>query len=229
MGANFIAKDIGFENSAGAIKHQAVALRVAANKAIFHNCRMDGYQDTLYAHAHAQFYSECTITGTIDFIFGDAAAIFQNCIIIIKKPLDNQNCLVTASGRNNAHSVTGLVLQNCTITGAADYLPVKGKNKGYLGRPWKEYSRTLFMQSYIDDVIQPEGWFPWSGDFALNTCWYGEYGNRGPGAVQTGRVTWKGVKKVTEEEANSFTVAAFINDDWIKPANVPYTLGMVKV
>ncbi|KAL5782247.1 hypothetical protein ACOSP7_007276 [Xanthoceras sorbifolium] len=229
LGPNFIAKDMGFENSAGAIKHQAVALRVQADKSVFYNCQMDGYQDTLYVHAHTQFYRDCTISGTIDFIFGDAAAVFQNCKMVIRKPLDNQSCIVTAQGRNNSRSATGIVLQNCIITGDPAYLPVKNVNKAYLGRPWKEYSRTIIMQSQIDDIIQPEGWLPWMGDFALNTCWYGEYGNRGPGAVQTGRVTWKGIKKVNANQANSFTVAQFIKDNWIKPAGVPYFPGMINV
>ncbi|KAL5781981.1 hypothetical protein ACOSP7_007010 [Xanthoceras sorbifolium] len=229
LGPNFIAKDMGFENSAGAIKHQAVALRVQADKSVFYNCQMDGYQDTLYVHAHTQFYRNCTISGTIDFIFGDAAAFFQNCKIVVRKPLDNQSCIVTAQGRNNSRSATGIVLQNCIITGDPTYLHVKNLNKAYFGRPWKEYSRTIIMQSQIDDIIQPEGWLPWMGDFALNTCWYGEYGNRGPGAVQTGRVTWKGIKKVDNNQANSFTVAQFIKDDWIKPTSVPYFPRMINV
>ncbi|KAI9195853.1 hypothetical protein LWI28_018757 [Acer negundo] len=229
LGANFMAKDIGFENTAGAIKHQAVALRVQSDKSVFYNCQMDGYQDTLYVHAHAQFYRDCTISGTIDFIFGDAAVVFQNCKMVVRKPLENQSCIVTAQGRNNSRSATGIVLQNCTITGEPEYIAVKDVNKAYLGRPWKEYSRTIVMQSQIDDIIQPEGWLPWMGDFALNTLWYGEYGNRGAGAAQTGRVTWKGIKKVSAKQANSFTVAQFIKDDWIMLTGVPYSSSLIKV
>ncbi|KAL5852356.1 hypothetical protein ACOSQ3_007474 [Xanthoceras sorbifolium] len=218
LGPNFIAKDMGFENSAGAIKHQAVALRVQADKSVFYNCQMDGYQDTLYVCAHTQFYRDFTISGTIDFIFGDAAAVFQNCKMVIRKPLDNQSCIVTAQGRNNSRSATGIVLQNCIITGDPAYLPVKNVNKVYLGRPWKEYLRTIIMQSQIDDIIQPEGWLPWMGVFAFNTCWYDEYGNRG-----------SGIKKVDANQANSFIVAQFIKDNWIKPTGVPYFPGMINV
>ncbi|KAL5782245.1 hypothetical protein ACOSP7_007274 [Xanthoceras sorbifolium] len=199
LGPNFIAKDMGFENSAGAIKHQAVALRVQADKSVFYNCQMDGYQDTLYVCAHTQFYRDFTISGTIDFIFGDAAAVFQNCKMVIRKPLDNQSCIVTAQGRNNSRSATGIVLQNCIITGDPAYLPVKNVNK-------------------IDDIIQPEGWLPWMGVFAFNTCWYDEYGNRG-----------SGIKKVDANQANSFIVAQFIKDNWIKLTGVPYFPGMINV
>ncbi|XVF66186.1 hypothetical protein PTKIN_Ptkin10aG0015100 [Pterospermum kingtungense] len=225
---NFMAKDIGFENSAGPMKHQAVALRVTGDKALFYNCHMDGYQDTLYAHSHRQFYRDCTITGTIDFIFGDAAAVFQNCQLIVRKPMDNQACMVTAQGKSENREVSGTVIQNCTITGAPDF--PKGKIKAYLGRPWKELSKTIIMQSQIDDLIVPEGWSPWNNtDFGLNTCYYAEYGNRGPGADQSKRVKWGGIKKITAAEAQSFTAGVLLfGAEWIPKYNVPYVPGMIQ-
>lgn len=86
---------------------------------------MDGYQDTLYTHAHRQFYRDCTITGTIDFIFGDAGAVFQNCKMLVRRPLDNQQCIVTAQGRKERRQPSAIILQNCTISADASYLPVK--------------------------------------------------------------------------------------------------------
>ncbi|XP_031277178.1 putative pectinesterase/pectinesterase inhibitor 28 [Pistacia vera] len=225
LGPNFIAKDIGFENSAGAEKHQAVALRVQADRSIFFNCQLDGYQDTLYAHAHRQYYRDCTITGTIDYIFGDATAVFQNCKMIFRKPMANQDVIVTAQGRSDKNSVTGFVLQNCTITGDPDYVAVKDTNMGYLGRPWKLFSRTIYLQSEIEDVIQPDGWLPWDGNFALDTCWYAEYGNRGIGSDMARRVTWPGIHKLTPEQAADFTGEKFFVVDWIKPTGVAYNAG----
>lgn len=229
QGPNFIAKDIGFENTAGPDGHQAVALRVQAHRAVFFNCHMDGYQDTLYVHAHSQFFRDCKISGTIDFIFGNAAAIFQNCQMVVRKPNSNQNCMVTAQGRITRNDPTGIVFQNCHVMGEKDYIPVKDTSKSFLGRPWKEYSVTIIMQSQIDDIISPEGWCEWNGNFGLNTLFYAEFGNRGPGAVETNRVKWKGIKKISPQEAESYTVGRFLLEPWIKASGVPYAAGMMKV
>ncbi|XP_030459738.1 putative pectinesterase/pectinesterase inhibitor 28 [Syzygium oleosum] len=228
FGDHFTARDIGFENTAGAIKHQAVALMVQSDMSIFHNCHMDGHQDTLYVHTKRQFYRDCTITGTIDFVFGDAAAVFQNCKMLVRKPLDNQQCIVTAQGRKERRQASALILQNCAIAAHSSYTPFKGQIRSYLGRPWKVYSRTIIMESYIDDIIQPEGWLPWLGDFGLNTCFYTEYKNRGPGASTTRRVKWKGIKTITPQHATDFTAGRFMKGDrWIRTAGVPYVPGMM--
>ena len=106
-----MAIGMGFQNTAGPEKHQAVALLVQSDKSIFLNCRMDAFQDTLYAHSKAQFYRNCVISGTVDFIFGDAAAVFQNCILVLRRPMDNQQNIATAQGRADAREATGFVLQ----------------------------------------------------------------------------------------------------------------------
>lgn len=226
-GDHFMAMDIGFENSAGPEKHQAVALRVSADEAIFYKCSMDGYQDTLYTHTHRQFYRDCTISGTIDFVFGDAAAIFQNCTFVVHKPLPDQSCIVTAQGRKEGRQPSAIVIQNSTITADPDYFLVKNVNKAYLGRPWKEYSRTIIMESYIDDVIQPEGWLPWAGQWGLRTCFYTEFRNTGPAANKARRVTWQGIKQITRRHAAQFTPGKFFRgDEWIKLSGVPYVPGL---
>ncbi|XP_043708708.1 probable pectinesterase/pectinesterase inhibitor 21 [Telopea speciosissima] len=228
MGDGFIAKDIGFENSAGAAKHQAVALRVSSDMSMFQNCQIDGYQDTLYAHAHRQFYTGCTISGTIDFIFGDAAVVFQSCKMVVRKPLDNQQNIVTAQGRKDQREPTGIVLQDCTITADPLLVPFMAKNPSFLGRPWKEFSRTIIMNTQIENVIQPEGWLPWMGDFALNTLYYAEFNNKGPGAALTKRVKWTGIKTpLTTQQALEYTPSRFLQgDQWIKPTGVPYKSGL---
>ncbi|KAL6990005.1 pectinesterase [Sarracenia purpurea var. burkii] len=231
-GDGFMAKNIGIENSAGADNHQAVALRVSSDKAILYNCQLDGYQDTLYAHVHRQFYRDCTISGTIDFIFGDSAAVFQNCKMIIRKPLENQGCMVTAQGRKDKRAVTGIVLQNCTITASPEFLAAQSEFqfKAYLGRPWKNFSRTVVMNSQIDGVIDPEGWAPWFGTVNLDTCWYAEYSNRGAGANKSKRVKWLGIqKKITAQQAASFTPGQFIDgNSWIPATGVAYVAGMIQ-
>ncbi|XP_030551323.1 probable pectinesterase/pectinesterase inhibitor 21 [Rhodamnia argentea] len=230
VGSNFIAKDIKFENSAGAAKHQAVALRVQSDMSVFYNCHMDAFQDTLYTHAHRQFYRDCTISGTIDFIFGDAPTVFQNCQMFVKKPLENQQCIVTASGRGERRSASAIILQNCTISADPAYYPLRNINKAYLGRPWKSYSRTIIMQSQIDDLIQPQGWLAWMGDFALSTCFYAEYGNRGAGSATTDRVKWRGIKSMTAQHIKDFTPKVFYKGDaWITATGVPYSPSMMTV
>ncbi|KAG9459760.1 hypothetical protein H6P81_004268 [Aristolochia fimbriata] len=228
IGDGFFAKNIGFRNTAGAIKHQAVALRVQSDRSIFLNCRMEGYQDTLYAQTHRQFYRGCVICGTVDFIFGDAAAVFQNCMIVVRQPLENQQNIVTAQGRLDKRAATGTVIQNCRIIPDKKLVPLKGKIRSYLGRPWKEYSRTIFMESTIEDLIHPDGWMEWDGDFALDTLVYGEYNNKGPGAAVASRVKWPGYKSsFTKQDALKYTVASFIQgESWIKPTGTPVHLGL---
>ncbi|XP_009800039.1 probable pectinesterase/pectinesterase inhibitor 13 [Nicotiana sylvestris] len=228
VGNGFIAKSMGFQNIAGPEGHQAVALRVQSDMSAFYNCRMDGYQDTLYAQTHRQFYRNCVVSGTVDFIFGDAAAILQNCLIIARKPMDNQQNTVTAQGRTNIRETTGLIIQNCRIVPEQLLEPVRFKIPSYLGRPWKMYSRTVIMESTLADFIQPAGWMHWSGNFALDTCYYAEYGNRGPGANTNNRVKWKGFKVITDRnEALQFTTAPFIQgNQWLGSTGSPYYLGL---
>ncbi|KAL0393273.1 UNVERIFIED_CONTAM: putative pectinesterase/pectinesterase inhibitor 21 [Sesamum radiatum] len=129
----FMAKDIGFENTAGAQGHQAVALRVSGDRAVFFNVHIDGYQDTLYAHTYRQYYRDCSISGTIDFIFGDALALFQNCKFVVRKPGPNQACMVTAQGRVDPRSLGATVIQNGDIVAEPALLQASPPREGL---PW---------------------------------------------------------------------------------------------
>ncbi|XP_043707374.1 pectinesterase-like [Telopea speciosissima] len=224
----FMAQDIWIQNTAGPQKNQAVALRVSADRSVINRCRIDAYQDTLYAHTLRQFYRDSYITGTVDFIFGDAAVVFQNCKLVARKPMSGQQNMVTAQGRLDPNQNTGTSIQNCQIIASSDLAPVKSSFPSYLGRPWKEYSRTVVMQSYIGDHIAPQGWALWSGDFALKTLYYGEYSNSGPGAGTSKRVNWAGYHIITNAaEASKFTVSSLIQGGaWLKSTGVTYTEGL---
>ena len=189
---------------------------------------MDGYQDTLYVQTHRQFYRNCVISGTVDFIFGDSSALIQNSLIVVRKPMDNQQNTVTAHGRTNRKESTGIVIQNCRIVPEDKLYPVRFQIPTYLGRPWKEYSRAVIMESTLADFIQPAGWLPWNGNFALDTCYFAEYANRGPGASTDKRVKWKGFKVIkNNNEALQFTAGPFIqSQQGLQATGAPYFLGL---
>ncbi|CAA6664803.1 unnamed protein product [Spirodela intermedia] len=211
VGDGFIARDITFQNTAGAAKHQAVAFRSGADLSVFYRCSFKGYQDTLYVHSQRQFYRDCDIYGTVDFIFGDAVTVLQNCNIFVRKPMSNQKNTITAQGRSDPNENTGISIHNSRVTAASDLKPVQGSFKTFLGRPWKQYSRTVFMKSTLDGLIDPAGWLEWSGSFALKTLYYGEYQNTGAGAGTSGRVKWGGYRVITSAtEAGKFTVGSFL-------------------
>ncbi|KAJ4717701.1 Pectinesterase [Melia azedarach] len=228
VGEGFLARDITFQNTAGPSKHQAVALRVGADLSAFYNCDMLAYQDTLYVHSNRQFYVNCLVAGTVDFIFGNGAAVLQNCDIHARRPNSGQKNMVTAQGRTDGNQNTGIVIQKCRIGATSDLLPVKGNFPTYLGRPWKEFSRTVIMQSTISDVIHPAGWHEWNGNFALNTLYYGEYQNTGAGAGTSGRVKWKGYRVITSAaEAQGFAPGRFIaGSSWLGSTGFPFALGL---
>ncbi|KAG6412577.1 hypothetical protein SASPL_125259 [Salvia splendens] len=224
VGNGFIAKGISFENYAGPSKHQAVALRSGADFSAFYQCSFIAYQDTLYVHSLRQFYRDCDVYGTVDFIFGNAAVVLQNCNLYARRPDPNQRNIFTAQGREDPNQNTGISVLNSKAAAAADLLPVLGNFTTYLGRPWKQYSRTVFMYCNMESVVNRRGWLEWDGDFALGTLYYGEYMNRGPGSNTTDRVTWAGYRVINSSaEAAQFTVANFIQgSQWLPATGVPF-------
>ncbi|CAK9151611.1 unnamed protein product [Ilex paraguariensis] len=227
-GAGFIARDITFENWAGPSKHQAVALRVGADHAVVYRCNIIGYQDTLYVHSQRQFFRECDIYGTVDFIFGNAAVVFQNCSLYARKPNPFQKNTITAQNRKDPNQNTGISIHACRILATTDLQPAKGGFPTYLGRPWKLYSRTVYMMSDIGDHIHPRGWLEWNATFALDTLYYGEYMNFGPGGAVGQRVNWPGYRVITSAvEASKFTVSQFIyGSAWLPSTGVAFLAGL---
>lgn len=223
----FMAKWIGFKNTAGPMGHQAVAIRVNGDRAVIFNCRFDGYQDTLYVNNGRQFYRNCVVSGTVDFIFGKSATVIQNSLIVVRKGNKGQFNTVTADGNEKGLAMKiGIVIQNCRIVPdrklAAERLTVES----YLGRPWKKFSTTVIMNTEMGDLIRPEGWKIWDGENFHKSCRYVEYNNRGPGANPSRRVNWAKIAR-SAAEVNGFTVANWLGPiNWIQEANVPVTLGL---
>ncbi|CAN0889049.1 Probable pectinesterase/pectinesterase inhibitor 41 [Linum grandiflorum] len=228
---NFVAVNITIRNTAGAIKHQAVALRSGGDFSTFYQCSFEGYQDTLYTHSLRQFYRECDIYGTVDFIFGNAAVVLQNCNIYPRLPMSGQFNAITAQGRTDPNQNTGISIHNCNIRAAPDLAAVGNSTtvKTYLGRPWKEYSRTVYLQNFMDWLIDPAGWRAWNGEFALATLYYAEYENSGPRSDTSARVTWPGYRVITNEtDASNYTVSGFLlGNEWIPKTGVAFTADLV--
>ncbi|EEF50349.1 Pectinesterase-2 precursor, putative [Ricinus communis] len=227
-GDGFWARDITFENTAGPHKHQAVALRVSSDLSVFYRCSFKAYQDTLFVLSLRQFYRDCHIYGTIDFIFGDAPVVFQNCDIFVRRPMDHQANFITAQGRDDPNENTGISIQRSRVRASPDFMVAKNKIRSFLGRPWKKYSRTVFMQTDLDGLIDPMGWGAWHGDFALSTLFYAEYMNTGNGASTSRRVKWPGFHVLSSpQQASPFTVTRFIQgESWIPATGVPFWVGI---
>lgn len=227
-GLRFMARDITFRNTAGPQMGQAVALRSGSDLSVFYRCNFYGFQDTLFVHSQRQFYKSCNIFGTVDIIFGNAAVVFQDCTIYVRKPIMNQKNVITAQGRGDPNQNTGIVIQNCRIQAARDLVPLIQSVGTYLGRPWQQYSRTIVMQTYLDQLIHPAGWLAWSGNDNLNTLYYAEFRNSGPGSNLRGRVNWPGYHIITNPSvASTFTVGTFIaGRAWLPSTGVPFDAGL---
>lgn len=176
---DFRAENLTIENTAGPVG-QAVALAVEADRCTFVNCEIRGHQDTLYAAGEGarQYFRDCYIEGTTDFIFGAATALFENCRIRSKA-----DSYITAASTPEGIDY-GFVFVNCTLTGG------EGVNKVYLGRPWRDYAKTVFINCEMGGHILPEGWHHWSGTERDKTAFYAEFNSRGPGAAPQQRVGW---------------------------------------
>ncbi|KAK9052908.1 hypothetical protein SSX86_029538 [Deinandra increscens subsp. villosa] len=223
-GQGFIAVGITFENTAGPEKEQAIALLSASDLSVFYKCSFRGYQDTLCLLEQRQFYRECDIYGTVDFIFGDASAVLQNCNIYVRTPLPGQQNTITAQGRDNSDSYTGFVIHNSRVCPDPDSTLADGMVVTYLGRPWRDYSRVLYVKCDLDIEIDPAGWLAFRGNSIYDNVYYAEYMNTGKGANTSGRITWPGYHVLTtDDEAEQFSVRVFLSgDSWIPETGLPF-------
>ncbi|URE15608.1 pectinesterase [Musa troglodytarum] len=201
-GDGFIAQDIGFENTAGPEKHQAVALRSSADRSVFYRCSFKGYQDTLYIHTNRQWYRNCDIYGTKN--------------------------TVTSHGRDDFHENTGIVMHAAFVMAAPDLKPVQGSFQTFLGRPWRQYSRTVYLLSRLDDLIDPAGWHAWNETMSVSNLYYAEFQSKGDRADTSKRVNWPGYHVLTtDQEAEPFTAGNFLSgDSWVLATGVPYASGL---
>jgi len=224
---NFIAISIAFENTAGPNGGPAVALRVKGDLSSFYQCTFRGYQDTLYVDQGRQFYRNCLIYGTIDFIFGHSTTLIQNSMILVRKPATGQYNVVVADGPyQNNNLRTGIVLQHCSILPDSDLAPYTSTVKTYLARPWRPYSTAIFLNNFIGNFIQSDGYTIWSSVKPnIQNVYFAEFGNTGPGANAKNRVYWaKGL--IRRDEANIFTAELWIQaKTWLPSTGIPYAPG----
>ena len=195
QGENFRASNLTIENSAGDLG-QAIALFAGADRCHFDHCRILGNQDALYVYGRysRQLFTDCYIEGTTDYIFGNATAVFQNCRIHSLK-----NSFITAASTDKEKPF-GLVFLQCQLT--AD----PGIDSVLLGRPWRPFAKTVFIDCFMAEHIKPEGWQAWSQTGSEPDCFYAEYHNRGPGASVGKRVSWS--RQLTDLEALDYKIAA---------------------
>lgn len=176
---DFYAENITFENTAGPVG-QAVACFVSADRVYFKNCRFLGFQDTLYTYGKGcrQYYEDCYIEGTVDFIFGWSVAVFNRCHINSKS-----NGYVTAPSTDKGQRY-GYVFYDCKLT--AD----SGVEDVYLSRPWRPYAQAVFIRCNLGKHILPVGWNNWGKKENERTAFYAEYQSRGAGAHPKARASF---------------------------------------
>lgn len=201
-GNDFIAKNLTIQNTSGSIG-QAVALNVNANRVLLSNCNLLGNQDTLYTsgEANKNYFKNCTIEGTTDLIFGEATVLFENCTIHSK----SNSYITAASTPKNIEF--GYVFKNFQLTADEKVTEV------YLGRPWRIYAKTVFINCEMGIHIKAEGWTDWSKAEVPKTTFYAEYNCTGKGYQPDKRVSWS--HQLTKKEAKKYTPKNILGEKFI--------------
>jgi len=189
-------QNLTIENTAGRVG-QAVALATEADRIDVRDCNILGNQDTLYTSKDGRnYFKNCFISGTTDFIFGEATVVFQDCVI---KSLSDSYITAASTTRDQAF---GYVFFNCRLIASAE------ATKVYLGRPWRPYAKTVFIDTEMDKHILKQGWDPWKGDKMFpekeKTTFYAEYNSKGAGANANDRIGW--AKQLTKAERQKYTL-----------------------
>ena len=198
---DFTVENITFANSAGRVG-QALALRVDGDRVSFRNCHFLGWQDTILANRGRHYFRDCAIEGAVDFIFGAATVFFDQCHV---------TCVgdgyVTAASTPQGEAF-GFVFSKCQIDGAGPSI------RSFLGRPWRDYARVMFLDTQMTDVVRPEGWNNWSKPEREKTAQFIEFGSTGAGAKPGSRVAW--ARALTAAEASGVSAETVLggSDSW---------------
>lgn len=203
LGSDFEADNLTFENAYGT-GSPATALAVMADRAIFRNTRFLGWQGTLNASSPGrQYFKKCYIEGDVDFIFGDAAAVFDGC-----EAHSKGSGYVTAQSKSDPAEISGYVFQNCNLTGANTGSGV------YLGHPMGPYAQVVFLNCSLGSQVRPEGWIDWPGAPYGQTAFFSEYQSTGAGASPGTRVWWS--RQLSADDAAKFATSVFLSgaDSW---------------
>jgi polygalacturonase len=196
--SDIILENLTIENTFG--QHpQALAVKLASERAIMINCRLLGWQDTLMTHSGRQYYINCYIEGGTDFIYGHAQAVFENCLIRSK-----ESSHITAHAATEPNLPTGYVFYNCKV------ITDDGVSTD-LGRPWRPYGRVVYYNCWLDKGVKPFGWDNWRDPNREKTAFFAEFNSSGPGANPTARAKWS--YQLTELQAQRFLPENFMKTD----------------
>jgi pectinesterase len=209
---DFSVENLTISNTAGnrGYSHgQALALRVDGDRVVFRNCRFLGWQDTILVNRGRQYFTDCTVAGAVDFIFGGATAYFEKCQIQIMG-----TGYITAPS-TPAEQPYGLVFSDCRITGGGPGIQT------YLGRPWRPYGSTIFVNTQMSEVVRPVGWHNWGKPEREKTARFEEFGSNGAGANPRARVPWATTSSVPAKQDLSAAHVLCGADHWGPETAIP--------